>query len=221
MISGAGIRRYRKAIRMGQIAFAETMGVSQSTLSALETGRIAISADHIESLKQHFDAPGFAPTFTEFLGLIQREQAGSQAALSAPENRFLTLTLWRWEDGLDLSQRPAPDRARGLVTVRAIDNPAIAFEMNRRTERWEKGEILVFEGCEPQELEDGELCLVQVKRPRAKGSQTMIASVLVSRPSQQRRCRFEPISPSSQPFSDDEVTIVAVLHLLFRGMYLH
>ncbi len=221
MIGGADIRRYRKKIGMNQVAFAERLGVSQSTLSVMEGGRIAVSEEHLARLKQQFDEPRYKPRFSDFIRALETEQAGGQAALTAPEGRFLTLTVWGWEEGFDLSQRPALDRARGLVTVRASDNPALAFEMNRPTERWEKGEILVFERCDPDQVEDGDLCLIQIRRLRARGTQTMIAMVRVSRTTHLRMLKFEPTSPSLPPFAAAEVTVTAILRLSYRAKYGH
>ena len=220
MISGADIRRYRKLIGMNQIAFAERFGVSQSTLSVIEGGRIAVSGEHIERLKSQFDEPRFKHSFSRFLQSLQTERAAGQEALATPEGCLLTLTVWAWAEGFDLGQRPAPDRTRGLVTIRVSHRPAIAFEMNRRTEGWEKGEILVFEQFGPDDVEDGDLCLIQIKRPRARGMQTMIATVRVSRTTHLRTLCFEPISPSLPPFAATEVTLIAILILVHRARYI-
>lgn len=217
MISGADVRKYRKTIGMGQVAFAQRLGMSQSTLSVLEGGRIAVSEDHLARLRESFDEPGFKPRFSDFVRELESQAALGQAALAGSEGRFLTLAVYAWEEGFDLSRPPSRAAAAGLVTIRATEQSAIAFEMSRRTEAWEKGEILVFERCEPNDVADGDLVLVQIRKPRARGPQTMIATVRVGRTTHGRTYGFEPVSPASSPFAEGDVTIAALLQLIFRA----
>jgi hypothetical protein len=76
-------------------------------------------------------------------------------------------------------------------------------------------------GREPDDFEDGDLALIQIKRPRARGTQTMITIVRVSRTTHLRTLTFEPISPSLPPFAATDVTVTAVLRLTYRAAYCH
>ena len=138
VLNGADIRRYRKTIRLTQVEFAERMGVSQSALSLLEGGRIAVSEDHAAQLRQRFGGHDFEPQFATFLRDLEARQKGTHAALTRATGRYLTLTVWRWEDGFDLSHAPGPECAVNVVTVRATDRPTIAFQMPRASTHWAK-----------------------------------------------------------------------------------
>jgi transcriptional regulator with XRE-family HTH domain len=218
LVTGADIRRYRRAIGWNQTAFAERLGIGQSTLSVIEAGRISVSDDHVAGLVERFSGIEFKPTFPEFVQSLEQERAQAEAALSTPQGRFTTLTVWTW-DGFELGRQPAPDQAVGLVTIRATEGPAIALEMHKATHAWAKGEILVFEKCSPVDVTDGDLCLLQVKRPRARAAQTLIATARVSRPASELAVQFEPVAPPAPRFSAADTAPATILRLIFRGSY--
>lgn len=221
MLSGADIRRYRKAIKWNQTAFAKAVGLAQPTLSLLEAGRIAVSEDHLARLSESFNKLHLKPRFSEFVASLEAERATGQAALRMSEGKYLTLAVWRWQEGFDLSHVPSPEQAVNLVTVRATEQPILAFEMGKATERWDKGDILVFTGCRLEDIEDGHLCLVQVKRPRARGTQTLIATSRVVRATHGRAIQFQPLSPPAPAFSTETQVPESTLRLAYRGSYTH
>lgn len=213
MVFGADIRRYRQTIGLNQRAFAERLGIAQPTLSQIEAGRISVSDEYLARLTQRFAEPEFRTSFSAFLKHLRQERAGTQAALTAPHGRYLTLAVWRWQEGFDLSQVPAPEQAVNLVTVRATEKPLIAFEMPKEHERWNKDEILIFERIEMEDLQDGDLCLVQVRRSRARSTQTAIALARLLRATKGHTLHFEPISPAGAGWSAENKPPEAVLRL--------
>ena len=54
-MQGRDIRRYRREIGWNQGAFAKELGLSQSALSLLESGKIAVSDEHMGRLTKAFD----------------------------------------------------------------------------------------------------------------------------------------------------------------------
>ncbi len=221
LINGGEIRRYRKLIGWTQAAFAERFGISQAALSLIERGRIPVSEEHIARLTEGFDRPEVEVSFHAFMKDMGTEKASAQAALVSQPGRYLTLAVWKWEDGYDLSQKLTPDRSVGVITVRTSDNQAIAFEMGKDTSAWRKGEILVFEVCRPEEIVGGELCLVQTRRQRSGATQTLIAVTRVTRPAQGRTLEFQPVTPPAPAIASDKVALLAILRLVFRGVYTH
>jgi len=45
MCSGTKLRNYRKALKLNQTQFANKMGITQSALSLIESGRISLSQE--------------------------------------------------------------------------------------------------------------------------------------------------------------------------------
>jgi transcriptional regulator with XRE-family HTH domain len=222
MINGADLRRYRKMIGWKQADFAKRLGISQSALSLIENGQIAVSKEHLAQLAQCFDKPTYTPRFSEFLETVKEEKSVAKTALVAPYSRCTALTVWRWEEGLDLGQISRPDRAVGLLAIRATDNLAIALEMDRKTGWWERGEILVFESCDREEIEDGDLCLLaEVKRPRGASTQTFIAVARRVRATSRPELLYEPISPRAAIVPRESARPDLLLRLVFRGRYTH
>ncbi len=175
MISGADIRRYRKAIGYSQIDFAQRLRVSQSGLSQLENGQIAVSNEHSSQLEEHFSGKDLEMTFKAFLKNRLTTRATAQRALAKATGNYLTLTVWRWEDGYDLGQVPLPDQAVNLVTIQATSNTTIAFQLPNETTHWARDEIFVFEECRAVDILDQDVCLLQFKPPRARTLKTVLA----------------------------------------------
>lgn len=160
-MKGSDVRRYRRSIGLNQARFARRLGVTQSALSRFEAGRIALSDEHVERLVQNFTAADFKLPFAEFLRQINHEAELDHPALTTELGRQLLLTVWRWEDGFDLFRIPAAGSAVGSVMIPFTKRATIAFEMPRSTDRWSKGEVLVFEECGLTEIRGGDSCLIQ------------------------------------------------------------
>lgn len=220
MISGSDIRRYRKAINLSQVDFAEQLGLSQSALSQLEGGRTGVSDEHITLLRGRFGEAHLPQIFSDFLREIERSRSQGQAAATAPDSRWLALTVWAWQEGFDLGQTPSPDQAVDMVLVRPGDASVIAFRIEKRSQYWAAGEILVFEQTSAQEVNDGELCLVRVQHPRARGMRTLIAVAHFTHPKRGRTLRFEPISPAGAALPADDGRVIAVFRAIYRGRHL-
>ena len=216
MITGADIRRYRKAIGLSQIEFARHMGVSQSGLSQLESGRIAVSDDHLARLKDRFAGQEHKTPFRAFLKIKATTRDASQRALTTPIGKYLTLTVWRWEDGYDLGQVPSPDQAADLVTIRATSKATIAFQMPQESGHWTRDEILVFEECRSVDVVDQDVCLLQVKPPRSRNARTVLA---VARRGSTRGslAQLTPIRSKGSTLAADDEVIRVLMRVTFRG----
>lgn len=218
MLTGADIRRFRRALGVNQTEFARRMGLAQSTLSLIEVGRIAVGDEHVQQLLAKFHSPTDKPTFAEFLTEIEKGRAESQAALHAPGTRYLTLTAWRWDNTFDLSRVPPRDTAADLVTVRATDHPVIALQMPRQSEHWADGETLVFEQCRAEDLSDGAICLVQSRGMRGRGLRTSICVVRAAQAKRGRAVQFEPVVPAGPFIAAASDNLVALLRLIHRSV---
>lgn len=216
-MTGADIRRYRRAIGWNQQAFAQELGLSQSALSLIEGGKVAVSEEHLTRLSKVFDAAKFKPRLGEFLKELEHVRSEGQAALDAPLGGHVVLPVWAWQDDFELNRPPKPEQAMGLITIRATAGAVIAFQMDKATEAWEKGEILAFERCDRQDVRDGDLCLLQVKPPRARGSKTIVARAHLAPIARGRALQLEPVSPKGPIFTPEED--VAWLRVVFRGRY--
>jgi len=210
-MTGNDLRRYRRAVGLNQDSFARELGLSQSALSLLEGGKVAISAHHLAKLTAACDQPRFEPRFSRFVEDLERSRAEGQAALSAPMARHVTLTVWAWSEEFDLSRAPAGDQAVGLVTVRSTPNDVIAFQMGEATEAWAAGEILVFEA-------DGDVCLAQVKTSRGRGTQTMLTIAHLAPAVRGNTLQLEPLSPAGAIFAAGE-DLIACMRATFRARY--
>lgn len=166
MITGNDIRRYRKTLGLKQAEFATLFEISQSAFSRLESGKIAISDAHFDLLKKRFRAPDFDPPFVDFVRQAAREKTKDLVFLEPTVGRHLLLTVWRWEEGFDLTRVPTQEQGVGLVTIPATDKATIAFQMPRSSQKWLKGDILVFEECKRADIREGDLCLVHYLRGR-------------------------------------------------------
>lgn len=215
LLTGADIRRYRKSIGHTQVEFAERMGVSQSALSLMESGRIAVSEDHVDQLKERFRGREVKRAFTDFLTSLKATRAAAGASLATSTGRYLTLTVWRWEDGFDLGGPPAPEMAVNVVTIRATDKPTIAFQMPRVSPHWAKDEILVFEECGPSELKDGDICLVGAVTARSCRLRTTLG---VAHLGKVRRMapQIQPLAPKGAPVAANAESMRTLLRVSFR-----
>lgn len=162
--------------------------------------------------------PRCEPRFSKFVEDLERSRAEGQAALSAPMARHVTLTVWAWLEGFDLSRAPGGDQAVGLVTVRSTPNDMIAFQMGEATEAWCAGEILVFETCERSQIRDGDVCLSQVKTSRGRGTQTMVTIAHLAPAVRGNTLQLEPVTPPGPIFSAGE-DLIACLRAVFCGRY--
>jgi len=219
-VTGADIRRYRKAISQTQIRFAERLGISQAALSMIEQGRTAISDEHLRRLTERFDAPEYRPAFREFLRKLEASRAESQAALDTPRSRYLTLTVWAWEEGIDLSRAMSPEQAVELMTIRTPDEPAIAFAMPKKSQFWAEGEVFAFERCAREDVRDGDVCMVQVRPPRARATRTMIGVAHSAPAKRGRSVQIEPVSPPGPIFPVEDESVIGVFRAVYRGRYL-
>lgn len=216
LLTGVDIRRYRKSIGHTQVAFAERMGVSQSALSLLESGRIAVSEDHVAELKERFRGRDVKRAFTEFLTSLKASRAAAGASLATSTGRYLTLTVWRWEDGFDLGGPPAPETAVNVVSIRVTDKPSIAFQMPRASPHWSKDEILVFEECGPNELKDGDVCLVGAVTARSRRLQTTLGVAHLGK-ARRGAPKIQPLAPKGAPVAANAESIRTLLRVSFRA----
>jgi len=220
LISGADIRRYRKLLGWNQRKFAERLGVTQAALSMIESGRIAISDDHIAKLDRAFENPKGGMTFIEFKHSLERHQATDIAATTAPAGRYLTLNVWRWQEGFDLGRVPAPDQTVDFVTIRATTKPVVAFAMPKSTPHWQKDEILVFEQSGTESIGDGDVCLVQLKTPRSGNVRTIIAVAKLIRAERGKAMQLHPISPAGPALAPEPEAIQTMFRAMFRARQL-
>ncbi len=216
LLTGADIRRYRKSIGHTQVEFAERMGVSQSALSLLESGRIAVSEVHVDQLKERFRGRDVKRAFTKFLTSLKARRAAAGASLATSIGRYLTLTVWRWEDGFDLGGPPAPETAVNVVSIRATDKPMIAFQMPQASPHWAKDEILVFEECGPSELKDGDVCLVGVVTARSRRLRTTLGVTHLGK-ARHDAPQIQPLAPKGAPVAVNAESMRILLRVSFRA----
>lgn len=218
-VTGADIRRYRKLVGLNQIEFSKRLGIAQPTLSQMEGGWTAVTAEYIEMLIERFDEPTFQPPFREYLAKIEADATDLQVALEKPESRVSLLTVWEWEEGCDIARRPEPSKAVDVVAARPGAQPAIAFRLPKKTDHWEAGEIFVFERTTRDEVEDGEICLLQVRLGRTRGTAAWIAVATVTSVRRGRTLQFKPVEPAGPVFEADD-SVLAVLRAVYRGRHL-
>lgn len=198
-LKGSDIRRYRRTIGLNQADFARRLGVTQSALSRFEAGRIAISDEHLAQLRKGFPSPDVTPSFAEFSRHLEQE---SQPALTRSLGRHLLLTVWPWEEGFDLSKCPPADSAAGVVAIPFTEKATIAFRMARSGELWTKGDVIIFEECDIQELRKDDVCLVHQKAGRA--STTTLVRAEIARTG----TRLRGMLSRSQVIPDDAVLLL-------------
>jgi transcriptional regulator with XRE-family HTH domain len=219
VLTGSHLRQYRKLLGLNQTEFARRLGFSQTTISQIEAGRISLSNEHVQKLADKFSSARLSRPFPDFKRDVEKGAVDCQAALSDPQGRFVTLMVWRWDAAFDLARVPSPEDAVDVVTVRAGDQPAIAIRVGRRTKHWEAGETFVFERCNRPDVDDGEICLVQSRTPRSRGTRTMIAVARAFPAKRGRNLHFAPVSPVGSSFAADD-NLVTLLRAIYRGRYL-
>lgn len=217
-ITGADIRRYRTELGLTQTQFAEPLGFTQAALSLLEKGHTAVSAEHVEQIRARFGPPQYKPSFADFERRLAEERAGAIRG-GTFRGQHLTLTVWRWEEGLDLGQDFRADQAADLITIRQPRERVVAFLMPKKSEHWAEGEIIVFEECVPTDLKDRDLALVHLRAPRAKGPRTLIALAHVLPAGRGRTVQFQPLSPVGPTFDLSKDVLIALFRVRFRGSY--
>jgi len=220
MLTGTDVRRYRKQLGLSQIDFARQVGIAQATLSQIEIGQITLSDDHLKKLERAFRGPKYELSFAEFQRQAEQEHAERLSALMARQDQYVTLRAWRWSESFDLDAVPPSDGDAGLVMVRSSGRPLAAVQLNRRSAHWGAGEILVFEHCQRNDVEEGDICLVKAKPPRARRAKTMIALAHKTPSKHGRVLQFEPLSPVSAVFTATDETVQVYLRAIFRCRYL-
>lgn len=217
MISGFELRKFREQIGWNQSQLADALGVTQSALSMIERGRILVSQAHIDRLEA--GTKDAKPTFKEYLAALKTEHAHTNASLFTASARHSTLPVYRWEEGLDLSRKLFPSESIDLVTVRTTERACIAFMMARKTDYWQADEIIVLEECGPESLQPGDLCLIQIRQPRAKFLRNLLATVKVSRAAKTKQIEFLPISPAGPALPLDNSTMTLIMRCIYRATY--
>ncbi len=220
MLTGSDVRGYRKLLGLNQIDFARQVGVSQGLLSQLESGQISLSHDHLKKLERAFRGPKYELSFDEFQKQAEQEHAERLSALTAQQEQYVTLRAWRWSGSFDLDAMPPSDGDAGLVMVRSSGRPLAAVQLNRRSAHWGAGEILVFEHCQHNDVEEGDICLVKAKPPRTRRAKTMIVLAHQTPSKRDRVLQLEPLSPASAVFAATDETVQAYLRAIFRCRYL-
>lgn len=220
MLTGFDVRRYRKQLGLSQMDFARQVGVSQGMLSQLESGQINLSHDHLKKLERAFRGPKYELSFDEFQKQAEQEHAERLSALTAQQEQYVALRAWRWSESFDLDAVPPSDGNAALVMVRSSGRPLVAVQLNRRSAHWGAGEILVFEHCQRNDVEEGDICLVKAKPPRARRARAMIALAHKTPSKRGRVLQFEPLSPASAAFTATDETVQAYLRAIFRCRYL-
>jgi len=217
-ITGADIRRYRNELGLKQVEFVKKLDVTQAALSLIEKGKTAVSAEHVEKLRRNFTAPDYEPSFVDF---EKRLEQGRDKVLAGKVARrdHLTLTVWRWEEGLDLTAGFRADQAADLITIRKPTGRVLAFLMTKKSEYWADDEIVVFEEAVHTDLKNRDLCLVYRRTPRSKDDQSLIAVAHVLPAGRGTRIQYQPVSPVGATFDHDDDQVHQVARVFFRGIY--
>jgi len=103
--------------------------------------------------------------------------------------------------------------------LRGLQQPAVALRMPRRTEHWAEGELFVFERCDPGDVKNADICLLQIRAPRARARNTMIVIARLASPKRGRALQFEPVSPGGPVFAADD-SVLGTLRAVFRARHL-
>src|SRR5205085_2622729 len=104
-----------KQIGLNQVDFARRLGVKQSALSMMESGRMAVSADRMVVLRREFAGSAISLSFQQFEKELKLRQGIAHPALTSPMAGYLTLPIWRWVTGFDLGRMPSEGQTVGLV----------------------------------------------------------------------------------------------------------
>ncbi len=220
MLTGSDVRRYRKQLGLSQMDFARQVGFSQGMLSQLESGQINLSHDHLKKLETPFRRPKYELSFVDFEKQAEQEYVERLSGLTAQQEQYVALRAWRWSGSFDLDAVPPSDGNAALVMVRSSGRPLVAVQLYRRGAHWGAGEILVFEHCQRNVVEEGDICLVKAKPPRVRRAKTMITLARKTPSKLGRVLQFEPLSPVSAVFTATDETVQVYLRAIFRCRYL-
>jgi transcriptional regulator with XRE-family HTH domain len=217
-ISGADIRRYRKELDLSQTEFVKRMGITQAALSLIEQGKTAVSEDHVETLRKNFVAPDCDPAFGDFEKRLVEERMSVRLGKVA-RGDHLTITVWRWEEGMNLTDGLRADQAADLITIRQPKRRVLAFLMPKKSDHWAGDEIIVFEETIATNLKDRDLCLVYRTKPRSGDDQSLIAVAHVLPATRGAHIQYQPISPIGPTFDHNDEHVHQVARVFFRGTY--
>ncbi len=215
MLIGSDIRTYRRRIGLTQIEFAPLIGLTQSALSLLESGRVAISTQHLNKLRKEFVGKKTSPTFAEFEAELSKAGRATQHMLAADLNQFATLTVYPWLDAIDLSEQLRHSPPVSVVSVSNRQNRLIAFKMPRETKYWATGEIIAFEECSVGDIKDADVCLVVTTGPKPGHTRTVVAAARVT--SGRGPTKFAPIRTRETPIPADDKSILTIMRNCYRA----
>lgn len=215
---GSDLRVYRTKLGLRQADFASALDIAQPSYSYIESGRIALSQDHIARLREAFDKPPYEPRFSDFLRELDQAKRAKRGALTGPLARHQTLCVWRF-DAFDLSRPPEIDQAVGLVTVHSDRAELVALQMSRKTKHWMKDEIVVFAECDPSEVKESDLCLIQLQ-PSKGEPQTLVATVTHTSTAKGKLAEFKPVAASGGPVLVGAESVLACFRSIYRARYL-
>lgn len=216
MLSGADLRKYRKKLGLSQHDMAKALGVSQASLSQVESGKLAISSKLQAKMEKEFGKAKYPVRYPDFARTVEKERQSQQTLVGNPDVTFQLLPVWEWEDNFDLSAAPSSLERRGVAAVRTIPDGAIAFAMPKGSALWAEGEILVFTRASLKECRTGDLCLVQVRPARSSSVRSMIVSVR----QEESGPHFEPANRTEPTIAADPRRIEGLLKCVYRARYL-
>jgi transcriptional regulator with XRE-family HTH domain len=213
-VTGELVRRYRKLLGLQQSEFAERWGLTQGALSQIESGRLGISHERASLLSTTFSGTKGELAFKRFLGQFSVERRGSLPLVGHPSATFSTLTVWRWDEDLDLATDPIGLEQAGLITLRLQPGArALALEVPIDG----AAETLVFSPVEFVDLRSGDLVLHQTAGERTGPS--VIATVEHRGQTSSRRTRFRPILPKGKPREVRPSDLTGLLRCVYRARY--
>ncbi len=220
MLPGSDLRKYRKKLGLSQHQVARLLGVSQASLSMIESGKFAISSGLHAKIEKVFNKAPYSPKYSSFCRKVEAERQSQQSLVGHPEVTFQILPVWEWEDGFDLSAAPSSIQPSGLVATRVTAEGAIAFQMPGGSAWWVEGEILVFAKSDLDRCRTGDLCLVQIRPPRARSARTSLVVVRFGDSGRSGRLELEPTDRSQPSYSPDPDQLEGLLRCVYRARYM-
>lgn len=220
MLSGADLRRYRQKLDLSQQRMVKALGVSQATLSQIESGKLAISPSLMAKLAKEYNKPAYRVKLDDYVRTVEEERRSGRTLVGNPDVTFQLLPVWEWEEGFELSATPSTLRQRGVVAVRTFPEGAIAFEMPRGSAQWADGEILVFAGWPARQCRTGDLCLVQMRTPRTDVLRSVMVTIRRDESRHPPRLQFEPVDRAQPTFTPDPEQLEGLLKCVYRARYL-
>jgi transcriptional regulator with XRE-family HTH domain len=220
MLTGTDLRRYRRAIGLNQEQLAERLGVSQSTLSLLEGGRIPLADSYLDKLNEQFNRASVKVKFADYVRRVEEERREGLALVGNAAVSYATIPVWRWEPNFDLGSPASALTPQAWITVRAPSDEVIAFRMPKGSAWWADGEILAFLRTEPARAPTGALALVQLAIPKVRVPHTTLVLVRWVGPTSQRVLQFEPAEKPEGLFTPAIDQVEGFLKCFFRARYL-